>query len=142
MSVPAAEPHTAATAAALTAAGLLVGRGKKPDGAGWQGEPGTSAFRAYVVLYPDPGMFDGVLGDPWESLDYRVQASCFAAAQDGAEKVADRVKATLVGRKITVEGRGMYPFQLDGGSSATRDDQVAPPIHFVPLILSARSGPA
>lgn len=123
-------------------AGLLVGRGQKPAGGGWQGEPGASDFTAYVVLYPDPGLFDGVLGNPWESLDYKVQASCVAATQTGAERVSDLVKATLVGRKITVPGRGMYPFQLDGGQPASRDDQVEPPIHFVALILSARSGPA
>lgn len=142
MTVTAAEPHTEATAAALTAAGLLVGRGQQPGGAGWQGEPDDSVFRPYVVLFPGAGTTDGVLGDPHEDLDYMVQATCVGNTQQGAEKVADIVKATLVGVRVVVPGRGMYPFQLDGSSPATRDDQVAPPLHYSVMHLSARSGPA
>lgn len=142
MTLPAAAPHTAATMAALTAAGLHVERGGKPAGAGWQGEPGASDFVAYVVLYPGGHMDDGVLGDPWEDLDYKVQATCVAATCEGAELVADIVTATLIGRRLEVEGRGMYAFQLEGGAPATRDDQVAPPVHYAVLNLMARSGPA
>lgn len=142
MPVAAAAPHTAATAQKLTDADLLVGRGKKPDGAGWQGEPGASTHKAYVILYPSPGTTDGDLGDPHEYLDYRVQATIVAATQEGAENVADIVKATLVGQQITVPGRSVYPFQLADSAPATRDDQVAPPVHYAVLHFEARSGPA
>jgi hypothetical protein len=142
MTLPAAEPHTAATAAALTAASLHVGRGAKPAGSGWQGEPGASDFVPYVVLYPGGHLDDGVLGDPWEDLDYRVQATCVAGTCEGAELVADIVTATLIGKVVPVPGRGMYPFQLSGGAPASRDDQVEPPVHYAVLNLMARSGPA
>lgn len=142
MTVAAAEPHTAAVAGWLETGSLLVGRGERPDEGGWQGEPGDSTFREYVVLYPSPGLTDGVLGDPHEELEYMVQATCVAATQEGAERVADAVKILLVGRIVPVTGRGMYPFQLVSSSPATRDDQVAPPQHYSVLQLAARSGPA
>lgn len=140
--VAAAEPHTTALAAHLETGGLLVGRGDKPDGGGWQAEPGDSDFIAYVVLYPAAGLTDGVLGNPHEELDYLAQLTCVAATQQGAERLADAVKTLLIGQIVPVTGRGMYPFQLVTSSPATRDDQVAPPTHYSVLQVSARSGPA
>lgn len=142
MSVATSRPHTDAVEERLTTAGVLVGRGKKPDGGGWQGEPGTSEFRRYVVLFPSAGTTDGDLGDPHEYLDYRVQATCVAALQEGAEDLAGTVLTTLVGVRLTVTGRALYPFQVDSSSPATRDDQVAPPVHYAVVQLSCRSGPA
>lgn len=141
MTVAAARPHTTAFVEALEGKGLLVGRGKRPDGAGWQGEPGDTEFRPYVVLFPSPGSTDGNLCDPHEYLDYRVQATCVAASQEGAEAVADTVKE-LIGVRLTVTGRSLYPVQPDGDRPATRDDQVAPPVHYAVVLLSCRSGPA
>jgi hypothetical protein len=137
-----ARPHTDAVQAALEAADLLVGRGVKPTGGGWQGEPGTATHIPYVVLFPGPGMTDGDLCDSNEYLDYRVQATCVAATQEGAEAVADAVKATLAGQRLTVTGRSLYPFQILGDQPATRDDQVAPPVHYAIVQFACRSGPA
>lgn len=142
MTVAPARPHTNAVVLALQAAGLLVGRGQKPAGSGWQAEPGASSFVAYAVVYPSPGMTDGDLCDPHEYLDYRVQVTCVAASQEGAESIADRVKAALVGVRLTVTGRSLYPFQLDSSSPATRDDAVSPPVHYAIVQLACRSGPA
>lgn len=142
MTVAAARPHTDAVEEWLTTGDLLVGRGKKPDGAGWQGEPGDSEYKPYVVLFPSPGGTDGDLGDPHEYLDYTVQATCVAATQEGAEAVADAVKILLVGVRLTVPGRSLYPFQVTLDSPASRDDQLAPPVHYAVVRLTCRSGPA
>lgn len=142
MPVAPARPHTTAVAAALTAAELRVGRGKKPPDSGWEGEPGDSDFRAYVVLFPSPGTTDGDLCDPHEYLDFKIQATCVAATQDGCEEVADIVKTTLVGVRLSVPGRSLYPFQIDGERPASRDDQVDPPVHYAIVQLACRSGPA
>jgi len=145
MPVAAATPHTDAVFTRLTTApaNLLVGRGVKPEGAGWQDEAGDSEFKAYVVLYPSPGTTDSeALCDPHEYLDYLVQATCVAATQQGCESVADIVKATLVGVRLAVPDRSVWPFYLLLDRPATRDDQVAPPVHYSVLQLSCRSGPA
>lgn len=142
MTVAASRPHTDAVKAHLEAAGLLVGRGGKPAGSGWQGEPGASDFVGYVVLFPSPGMTDGDLCDPHSYLDYQVQATCVAGTQEGAEAVADRVRAALIGVRLTVPGRSLYYFQPVSSSPATRDDGVAPPVHYAVEQFSCRSGPA
>lgn len=144
MTIAAARPHTDAVKAALEETGLLVGRGVQPTGSGWQGEPGASDHKAYVVLYPSAGGTDSeVLADPHEYLDYRVQVTCVGATQDATERTADLVKARLVGQIITgVQGRAVFPFQLDLDRPAARDDQVSPPLHYIVLQLFARSGPA
>lgn len=143
MVVAAAAPHTTAVSAALVTAGLLVGRGQKPAGSGWQGEPGDSVFEPYVVLYPSPGSTaQEALCGPDDYLDYRVQATCVAATQPGAEAVADTVKTALVGVRLAVTGRSLRPFQIDSDRPASRDDQVSPPVHYAILQLACRSGPA
>ncbi|MGI5233843.1 hypothetical protein [Actinoallomurus sp. CA-142502] len=134
-------PHTDALEAALTGVGVLVGRGGRPDDGGWQGEPGRTAFTAYAVLYPGAGIPDGDLADPSEYLDYRCQVTCVAATSEGAEAVADKVK-TLVGRRLTVAGRSSYPVWLTLDRPASRDDSVAPPVHYLVLELAFRTGPA
>jgi hypothetical protein len=142
VSVVTARPHTDAVVAHLEGVGLLVGRGVKPVGGGWQGEPGASEFIGYVVLYPSRGLTDGDLCDPHEYLDYQVQATCVAATQEGAEAVADAVRAALIGVRLTVTGRSLYPFQPVSSSPATRDDGTAPPVHYAVEQFSCRSGPA
>ena len=142
MTVAASRPHTDAVAERLEAAGLPVGRGYKPDGSGWQGEPGGSDFEPYVVLYPTPGLTDGDLCDPHSYLDYQVQATCVAATQEGAETVVDTVRAALIGVRLTVAGRSLYPFQSVASSPTTRDDGVSPPVHYAVEQFSCRSGPA
>lgn len=134
-------PHTDALEAALAGAGVLVGRGGRPDGGGWQAEPGDSPFRGYAVLYPGAGIPDGDLVDPREYLDYRCQVTCVAGTSEGAEAVADKVK-TLVGQRLTVAGRSAYPVDLTLDRPAARDDSVAPPVHYLVLELAYRTGPA
>lgn len=142
MVVAAARPHTDAVVACLEDAGLLVGRGEKPLGAGWQGSPGASVFVPYVVLWPSPGDTAGDLCDPHEYLDYMVQATCIGSTQEGAEAVADAVKIALVGVRLMVPNRSLYPFQITLDRPVTRDDTVAPTLHFAVLQLACRSGPA
>jgi hypothetical protein len=137
-----ARPHTDAMVAALTDAGMLVGRGKKPDGAGWQGEPGQSEYASYIVLYPGPGTTDGDLCDPHEYLDYSCQLTTVAATQDGAEAVMDIAKTALVGVRLDVTGRSAWPVYIDSDRPATRDDTVSPPVHYAVAVFRFRTGPA
>jgi hypothetical protein len=125
-----AAPHTDAVVSLLEAAGLLVGRGVQPAGAGWQGEPGRSAHRPYVVLYPAPGLTDGTLGDTYAYLDYTVQATCVGATQQAAERVMDAAKTALVGARLTLANRASYAVQALLEQPARRDDQVTPPVHY------------
>lgn len=138
-----ARPHTDAVAAAISAAGLAVGRGVPPAGAGWQGEPDRSDFVPYAVLFPNPGIPDGNIADPLEYLDYTVQVTVVAASQEGAEAAIDTVKDALVGRRLTVIGRApSYPGQMLVDRPAARDDAVAPPLHYAIAQIRFRTQPA
>jgi hypothetical protein len=141
--IPRAGPHTTAVLAALVAAGVKADLGKVPDGASWQGTPGTSSFVGYAVIYPFPGSLDGDLCDPYEYLEYRFQATCVGATSTQAERVIDDVRATLVGRRLLVVGRSCYPVdQVPLDRPIVRDDAVAPPLHFGVIQLFFRSQPA
>lgn len=142
MTVAAAQPHTDAVVTLLETAGVLVGRGEKPGGGGWQGEPGQSQFVAYAVLYPSPGHTDGDLCDPNEYLDYSVQVTTVAATCDGANTLMDIVKTTLVGVRPAVAGRSSYLVYIDVDRPSVRDDAVAPPQHYAVVIFRFRTGPA
>lgn len=138
--VAAAGPHTDAVAVLLDP--LLVGRGKPPAGAGWQGQEGASAFRAYVVLYPMTGDPDGNVAQPYEYLDYTVQATCVAATQDGAIALMDLVKVRLIGVRLAVAGRASYLGRKTLDQPARRDDAVAPALHYAVAQFSWRTQPA
>lgn len=146
--VAAAAPHTDAVVAlieattAVNAAQLKVGRGGQPAGSGWQGEPDASTFINYVVLFPTPGTVDGPVAEPTEYLDYTVQATVVAASQQGVEVATDLVKTALVNVELDVSGRASYPGQLLVDRPATRDDTVAPPLHYSVLQLRWRTQPA
>lgn len=146
--VAAAAPHTDAVVALIeatagvNAAQLKVGRGEQPAGSGWQGEPGASQFLPHVVLFPTPGTTDGPVAEPTEYLDYTVQATVTAATQAGVEAATDLVKTALVNAELDIPGRASYPGQLLVDRPATRDDTVAPPLHYSVLQLRWRTQPA
>ncbi|KAB2347350.1 hypothetical protein [Actinomadura rudentiformis] len=142
MPVAAARPHTDAVVSMGTSAGLLIGRGKPPEGAGWQGEPGASTFEAYVALFPMTGDVDADLGDPAHYFDYGCQFTCVAATQEGAEAVSDAIKATFVNAKLIIPGRASYRGQLQVDRPASRDDRTAPPLHYAVLQITWRTQPA
>lgn len=109
--LPARAPQTSALVTHLqtTLGGALVGRGAKPDGAGWQGAPGHSQFIGYVVLRGIPGgEIDGTLGQPNRDGDTIIQADCYGADKDQAEQLGDAVDAALLGvPPLTIAGRAV-----------------------------------
>jgi hypothetical protein len=137
-----ARAHTDAFVALLEDADLLVGRGEQPPASGWQGEEGRSEFRPYVVLYPSPGTPDGNVAEPYEYLDYTVQATVVAATQEGAEAAMDRTKTALVGVRPAVADRSSYRIQLLVDRPASRDDTLAPPLHYAVAQFRVRTQPA
>lgn len=119
--------------ATLEGSPLLVGRGVQPGESGWQGDPGELSFRPYVVVFPSPGVPYGALADPVEYLDYRAQATCVGATQEGAEAVADLVKAAWVNAPLPISGRFSYRGQMIVDNPIIRDDADAPPVHYAVL---------
>jgi hypothetical protein len=120
-------------ATAAEAGAWLVGDAEKPAGGGWQGEPGTSVFVPYVVLWPIPGGYiDGSLGRPDSDAESLYQATSVGATRQQAETVGDRVRAALVGAQLTIPGRGLIRVRCEELGGATPDRSVEPAVFMVP----------
>lgn len=102
------------------------------QGWGWQGEPGTSTFRPYYVLYPLPGgYFDGTLGCPDNDASLIWQVTCVGATRPQCEAAVDRANDVLVGQPLTVADRFIARVWADmAGGGARRDDTVQPPVYI------------
>lgn len=143
MSAPASKPHSDAVVSLLTAASVAVGRGKQPDGSGWQGTPGNSTFNAYAVFYPFTGQEEPTaLAMPNASLDFQFQLTCVGAVQGQVEALMDGVRAALVGATPAVTGRVAFPiYRVELDQTVTRDDAATPPVHYGVARFHFRSDP-
>lgn len=129
MTAPAVLPHLDAVQAALTVAGLAVGLGGAP----------VPAVTRYVALYPDPGQsVRESLADRRTDLTLMVQATCVGPTAEQALWVADKVRGALAGG-LTVDGRLVWRPEELGGPPLARDDDVTPPLYFVPIQFQLRS---
>jgi hypothetical protein len=134
VTAPAVLPHITALQAALTAANLTAYDGGAP--------PATALPPTYVVIYPDPGRASASsMADDRTVLDIVVQLTCVATTAAGATGTADRVRAALVA-PLTVAGRVLWRAEELGGPPRERDDELVPPLWFLPVQYRLRSIPA
>ncbi len=128
-------PHMDAVQAALENAGLTVYLGGTPGGT-W-----TPPDR-FCVLYPDPGQaVRSSLADERTGLDALMQVTCVGSDVVRALWVAGRVRQALAA-PLVVEGRSCWPAEDLGGPPVQRDDDVNPPVFFVPVQYRICSTPA
>lgn len=129
-------PHLDAVQAALQAAGLTVYIGGAPNSAAW------SPPDHFAVLYPDPGMaVCESLADERTDFDSTMQITCVGGDVERALWVADRVRKALAA-PLTVAGRTCWPAKDLGGPPVARDDDVTPPLYFLPVQYRICSTPA
>lgn len=116
--------------ALLTGAGLLVGDGITPNGAGWQGVPKQSNFVPYCVVHPLlGGISDGSIGDPHGDSEVVYQVSCYGGDRLSCEAMANRVHSTLLGAtRPTVTGQTVKHVDDDVLGGARREDDLQPPL--------------
>lgn len=134
--VPDVLPHMDAVQAALEAATLTVYVGGAPTSAGW------TPPDKYCVLYPDAGMaVRASLADDRTHFDSTMQVTCVGSDVERALWVASRVRQALA-VPLTVTGRSCWPAEDLGGPPVQRDDDVTPPVYFVPVQYRICSTPA
>ncbi|MFB7671678.1 hypothetical protein ACFC26_09695 [Kitasatospora purpeofusca] len=135
MSTPAVLPHVDAVRAALAAVPLPVYVGGAPAGP-------APLPRAYTVLYPAGGQAGPAsLADDRTVLDLLLQVTCVATTAEGALGTADRVRAALTG-PLAVDGRACWRPEELGSPPLLRDDDVTPPLYYLPVQYRIRSVPA
>lgn len=91
----------------LQAAGLTAALWDEvPDGAGWQGAPGQSAYQPYVLVtrLGSADQLSATLDDPFD--DFRPDLFCryFAGTLDQAEQTAAEARAVMLGRPSAPAG--------------------------------------
>jgi hypothetical protein len=130
-------PHLDAVQAALESIDhLTVFVGGTPTDTGWT--PPT----LYAVLYPEPGMaVRESLADERTDFEAVMQITCAGASPEQALWVADKVRTVLAAAPV-VEGRVCWPPEDLGGPPLARDDDVTPPVFFLPVQYRICSTPA
>ncbi|MFF1547155.1 hypothetical protein [Streptomyces sp. NPDC058291] len=125
-----------AVQAALEAASLVVYLGGTPTSAGW------SPPDKFCVLYPDPGeAVRESLADARTDFTTTFQVTCVGASMERALWVADKVRQAL-SVQLAVQGRASWRPEDLGGPPVQRDDDVNPPLWFVPVQYRIMSIPA
>ena len=133
MTAPAAaEPHMRAIGAALVAAGLSVGVGEAP-----------STDPPHVVVYADPGLTEGSLGRPYDTVVITVQITAVGVGAEQAVQQADLARAVLLTVPApAVPGRYIHPLWVLDAQPVRRDDQVRPALFVATAQYRMRSDPA
>jgi hypothetical protein len=136
VSTPTVLPHVDAVQAALEGAGLVVYLGGTPTSSGW------SPPDKFCVLYPEPGeAVRESLADARSDFMATFQVTCVGGSMERALWVADKVRQALVG-PLSVAGRTVWRPEDLGGPPVQRDDDVTPPLWFVPVQYRIKSIPA
>ncbi|UNM13767.1 hypothetical protein J4032_21975 [Streptomyces formicae] len=131
MSTPAVMPHRDAIAAALEDADLVVGLGRAPSPAP---DP-----QMYAVLYMSPGRSVAEsLADRRTDFDGLFQVTAVGPDEERCLWVADKVRAAMHAG-VSVDGRKAWRPEELGGPPVIRDDDVAPPLYFLPIQFMIRS---
>jgi hypothetical protein len=121
---------------ALEEVGLTVYIGGTPTAAGW------SPPDKFAVLYPDPGTASRAsLAGERTDFSHLVQVTCVGATAERALWVADKVRQAL-DEPLAVAGRKVWLPEDQGGPPVQRDDDVTPPLFFVPVQYLIQSIPS
>lgn len=129
MTAPDIKPLLDAVQAALTGAGLAVGLGGAP----------APVPTKYAALYFDPGqVLTESLADLRTDLQLMFQVTCVGPTQEQCLWVAAKVRSALFGR-LTVAGRSVWRPEELGGPFVLRDDDVTPPVFYLPVQYRLKS---
>lgn len=131
MAAPDIKPHFDAIAAALTAGGLVVGDGGKPAT--------IPAGGIYVVLYLDPGQsMPESLVDARTDFLLGFQVTCVGPTAEKCRWAAQRTRMALHA-PLAVAGRTAWRAHEEGGPPIQRDDDVSPPLYYLPVQYTLQS---
>lgn len=127
MATPDIKAHLDAVTTALAGAGLAVGDGVAPAAAA------IPATGIYVVLYADAGRsVRESLADARTDFELLFQVTCVAPTPEKTRWAAQRVRMALTG-PLAVAGRSAWRPEELGGPPIQRDDDVSPPLYYLPV---------
>ncbi|MEW2415289.1 hypothetical protein AB0953_16460 [Streptomyces sp. NPDC046866] len=113
--------------AALVAAGLAVGDGGAPPA------PSIPATGIYAAVFFDPGRSIGEsLADQRTDFDLSFQVTVVGPTAEKVRWGGQRVRAALHA-PLAVAGRTAWRPEELGGPPIQRDDDVSPPLYYLPV---------
>ncbi|MFD5509024.1 hypothetical protein ACFWIB_14775 [Streptomyces sp. NPDC127051] len=114
-----------AVLAALTTGGLAVGEGGAP--------PSVPATGVYAALYVDPGQsLPESLADQRTNFALSFQVTCVGPTPEKCRWAAQRARMALHA-PLAVAGRTAWRPEELGGPPMQRDDDVSPPLYYLPV---------
>lgn len=131
MAAPDIKPHTDAVMSALTGAGLAVGDGGAPAS--------VPANGIYVALYFDPGQsLPESLADQRTDFALSFQVTAVGPTAEKCRWATQRTRAALHA-PLAVAGRTAWRTEELGGPPIQRDDDVSPPLYYLPVQFRLQS---
>ncbi|MEO3978772.1 hypothetical protein [Streptomyces sp. CAU 1734] len=122
---PDLKPHMDAVTAALSGAGLVVGQAAPPATI-----PPTGI---YAALFFDPGQtLTESLANRKTDFTLTFQVTYAGPTQEKTMWAAQRGRIALFPR-LTVAGRSAWRVEELGGPPVQRDDDVTPPVYYLPV---------
>lgn len=136
MSIPLG-PVVQAAVDRLTAASVKAGRGKTPEGVGWVGAPGQSAYVPYAIIWRIGGRdvvhrdLDGRFDEARPMLHVRTVGGDAAQADD----LLDTVVGLLTSSPLEVDGATQVHVVYDSSITTTDDKDVNPAVFYTGAYL-------
>jgi len=119
----------------LAGAGITAGLGVKPGS--------VPAGAGYAVVYPIAGgISDGTIQNPNEDATPDIQVTSVASTAEGALWMVDLVRVTLLAAVPATLSDGRKVIFVEptfGGPTLIRDDDISPPVWYVPDRFSMRT---
>lgn len=111
-----------------------------PTGAGWQGEPGSSAFAPYLTVWPtDSDRRALLLTDPHRYLDVNWVVKAVDIDPTAAKTLAAAARTALIDSPIDPpSGLAINWTRISGPRGPYPDQNTVPPLHVVALTVVAR----
>jgi hypothetical protein len=101
------------------------------------------ALPPYWALYTDAGNPEGTLGDRHRDLLLEFQVTVVGTGTEQVLDVAGRVRSVLLTLLPAVAGRTVQPlWEIPNGEPIRRDDDLLPPLWYLPLTFQMRTEPA
>lgn len=138
-------PLSAAVIAAMEGAGVPVGDGEVPAGAGWQGTPGQSNYVGYILFQDlSGGRWVGMAHDRFADPRTLHQGQVVGATAAQVRKTADAARVSLAAmRNGVVAGQKVDSILFDfTAENLLRDDDVQPSVFYCPLRVRLQWTPA
>lgn len=124
--------HTQAAVDLLNSAGVPTGRGKAPEGVGWAGAPGQSAFTAYAIVWRVGGkdVASSDLDRRWDLRKPQIHVRTVGGTPAEADDLLDDANAAFQSTPLDVDGFSNVHLIYDTSIATARDDDVTPPLYY------------